>query len=445
MAHQETPPLSSLRRGTLAEVDVWQVLQDAHGAPRVFWQDDAGTHVGLGAAVVLEARGPGRFAAIRDQADALWARLDRAGDAGPPPRLWGGFAFHDDHEATGPWSAFPAARFWLPERTLSRIAGTWHETIVAPQDVGPGPTADLSGGGDHELAGQAVAPSGPACMDQAAWQEAVRTATAAIQDGDLAKVVLARSIPGPERHPTDARGIITVLRHLADGVGLEATFLMEPTPGHRFLGATPELLVAHDGETVTSHALAGSAPVIGDAAADAAAGEALFRSEKDILEHELVASFIRERLAGAGLRSEHGARRLRRLGAIQHLETPVHAPAEDTHVLDVVKALHPTPAVGGYPRQKSLDLIDRLEPFPRGWYAGGVGWFDAAGRGRFTVALRCGLVTPDQTWLFAGAGIVAASEADQEWAETEWKLAAMGEALEGPRVDKTGARAEEAR
>jgi menaquinone-specific isochorismate synthase len=103
---------------------------------------------------------------------------------------------------------------------------------------------------------------------------------------------------------------------------------------------------------------------------------------------------------------------------------------KDLHVLDLVERLHPTPAVGGAPTREAVELLRRLEPFPRGWYAGAVGWFDAREDGTFATAIRSGLNTPHDAWLFAGAGIVAGSRAQAEWDEAGDKLATMERAIE---------------
>lgn len=412
-----------------------RLLQEARGLARLFWKDPEHTFIGIGTAMVLDGHGPHPLADLRDRARAALAAIPvaRDGPEAASPRFFGGVAFHDEPQRRAPWQHFPAARFWLPQRLLTGVQGRWYETTIQTQGEG----TSVARAAEPRPAAAPAAPIAPA-MDRAAWRRAVRDATDAIVAGDLAKVVLARSVrASPVADPASA------LDH-ADGRGAEATFLLEPVPGHALWGATPELLVALKDGRLQTHALAGSAPLGVDAAppADAAGamagpapasgdGHRLLRSEKDILEHELVVSFIREHLAGLGVRTAQSARRLRRLQTIQHMETPIEADGVHHHILDVVAALHPTPAVGGYPRQRSLALIRSLEPFPRGWYAGAVGHFDAAGDGRFAVALRCALSVPDATWLFAGAGIVAASDPDQEWQETEWKLAAMRDLLAG--------------
>jgi isochorismate synthase EntC len=121
---------------------------------------------------------------------------------------------------------------------------------------------------------------------------------------------------------------------------------------------------------------------------------------------------------------------------VLHLRTPVLAELrEPHHVLELVERLHPTPAVGGVPRTEALAWIAEHERRPRGWYAGPVGWFDAAGDGEFSVALRSGLLLGSTAHLYAGGGIVADSDAAGELAETQLKLAALLDALTGSDVD----------
>jgi menaquinone-specific isochorismate synthase len=113
-----------------------------------------------------------------------------------------------------------------------------------------------------------------------------------------------------------------------------------------------------------------------------------------------------------------GEREIKQLSNIQHLRTPITAMLDDeTHVLDVVEALHPTPAVGGLPPERARTVIGETEPFDRGWYASPVGWFDAAGDGEFVVGIRSAVGGGHDATLYAGNGIVADSEPEEEWAE----------------------------
>ena len=120
------------------------------------------------------------------------------------------------------------------------------------------------------------------------------------------------------------------------------------------------------------------------------------------------------------------------MAGIQHLQTPIEGPsAPGVDVLDALLAMHPTPAVGGSPREPALEAIARLEGMDRGWYAGPIGWMDVNGEGAFAVALRSALLHGREALLYAGAGIVAASDPERELAEAELKLQPLLEALRG--------------
>lgn len=393
----------------------------AGGAPRALWMKDAETWmVGHGVAWCATTEGPQRFQDARKALAAVASRMTIERGPHVPehlhPRAIGGFAFDPAHAGTGAWSGFPAMQFWLPRSAIVADAGVCYE--VQCQAVPVGDAADEPA----ECLGTFVeGPSPDPDTSLEGWQTAVTTAVEAIVAGDVAKVVLARKRRGPALRPDADAALVA---RLSAGAG--AAYIVEPMPGHRFLGKTPETLVAHHGGHIHTHALAGSAPRHADEARDERVGQALLASQKDILEHELVAAFIRERLSRLGLTPQQGARTLRKLATVQHLETPISCQSESAiHILDLAAALHPTPAVAGSPQEASLALIGELEPYRRGWYAGAVGWIDLQGNGQLNVALRCALATPDTTIQFAGAGIVAGSNPDTEWDETEHKLAAL--------------------
>jgi menaquinone-specific isochorismate synthase len=248
--------------------------------------------------------------------------------------------------------------------------------------------------------------------------EAIRSA---IGRGDLQKAVLAHrtlvtasALPGP----------VEVLQRLQEQAP-ECTRFAVRRGRTTFLGATPERLVSKSGLSVQTEAIAGSR-----GPSDALARE-LLASAKDRGEHEIVVSELLRLLEPISVRlSKSASPRLRELRHVSHLCTAIRAELlRDCHVLDLVERLHPTPAVGGYPRSVALAAIQRHEPAPRGWYAGPIGWFDAAGDGDFCVGLRSGLLEPTTAFVYAGAGIVRDSHRDMEYAETELKMAALLAAL----------------
>ncbi|HQU08656.1 MAG TPA: chorismate-binding protein, partial [Opitutales bacterium] len=173
--------------------------------------------------------------------------------------------------------------------------------------------------------------------------------------------------------------------------------------------------------------LAGSAARGETAREDARLAQQLLRSEKDLWEQNLVLKTIVENLESLGLKPAYpDTVRLVQLANVQHLCTPITAElSSDLHLLDVVSKLHPTPAVGGMPRQEALKIIQQLEPNPRGLYAGPLGWFNDRGEGEAIVALRCAWIHGNCARLYAGSGIVAGSEPLLERQETQIKWEAL--------------------
>ena len=200
-----------------------------------------------------------------------------------------------------------------------------------------------------------------------------------------------------------------------------------------FLAASPELLVRREGQRASTVALAGSTGRSADPAVDDHLGERLLRSEKNLEENAIVARAITRLLRPHAVWVTAAPEpALVQVANIQHLATPIRAQLSSPWpAVDLAGLLHPTPAVGGDPRDRATELIPALEGFDRGWYAGPVGWIDQAGDGEFCVALRCALLRGPAARLFAGCGIVRDSDPAAELAETEIKLGALLPLLAG--------------
>ncbi|MCU1427119.1 MAG: isochorismate synthase, partial [Actinomycetia bacterium] len=198
-----------------------------------------------------------------------------------------------------------------------------------------------------------------------------------------------------------------------------------------FVGATPELLVRRAGERVTCRPMAGTMPR-GSNNQDVVAR--LVGSRKDGHEHAVVVDAVTSALARWCDDIRATGPEPAGLADVVHLATHVSARVVDssTSALDLACALHPTPAVAGTPRDRAVELIERLEPTGRGKYAGPVGWVNAGGDGEFAVALRCAQIDGRDARLHAGAGIVAGSDPVAEWDETAAKFEPMLRALVRP-------------
>ena len=262
----------------------------------------------------------------------------------------------------------------------------------------------------------------------AVYMGAVQEVARRIRGGELRKVVLARTIEVAGDRAFDARRLAHRLRAVDPG----AYSFIAPTEEGVLVGASPELLVSRQGTEVRSVPLAGSAPRSGDPDVDRANADALAASPKDREEHAAVVDAIiavLRPLCETLTWDEEPA--LHETPNVWHLATRfrgrLREPAPSASELAL--ALHPTPAVGGAPRDEALAVLHQLEAFDRGSYAGPVGWVDADGNGEWAVALRCALLRGDRATLYAGAGIVGDSLPEAELEETERKFRAFLDAL----------------
>lgn len=245
----------------------------------------------------------------------------------------------------------------------------------------------------------------------------------AIHAGELKKIVLARSIESRAGAPIPAAPI---LRKLRERFGHNCTIFAVTHDGKTFLGATPETLVRLRNGIVETEALAGSVPNTPDA--DLAERSRRFiEDDKERREHRAVVDFIAEKLSGMGLTPEFPATpEVAVLPNILHLRTPIRArTCKPIHVLELVAALHPTPAMCGVPAGRAREKILSTEPFTRGYFAGPLGFYDAGGEGFFAVGIRCAEISGSVIRLFAGSGLVAGSVPEREFAEIDNKFSAL--------------------
>jgi menaquinone-specific isochorismate synthase len=300
----------------------------------------------------------------------------------------------------------------------ARIVGRTADGLAWVTEVGP---AD-----DDAEAWAATPLPAPKRPDRARWTASIEEALGRIAGGRLAKVVLAREVTVDVDRRLDVGTVVDRLRR-------EQPSCFTYSVG-TYVGASPELLTRRRGLDVVSRPMAGTVAQGGSPGDDRRLVEAMAASAKEQNEHRLVVDDVRTRLRAL---SEHVTTtegpEVVRLSTVAHLATTVRCRLRDPALsaLDVAAVLHPTPAVAGVPRQAALAAIAELEGFDRGLYAGPVGWVDARGDGDWAVALRSATLDGRRARLVAGAGIVAGSDPDAEWEETEAKLAAMRSALTG--------------
>lgn len=397
-----------------------------------------------GAEAVLEfsASGPERFEECQAFVDDVLANVIIVGDQGVPfagPHFFTAFSFFDEVPAD---EAFPSASVFVPRWQVATKAG---RTVAVANILVDGDT-DITAAaekvwrahsrfGGFSYSQRAFTPSVESPKITLSehdsgehYRESVRRMVDRIKAGEFEKIVLARAkdlVADAAMHP------LLALHGLRERFPECFAFSLANERGQSFIGASPERLARGYGGMLTTEALAGSARRGTTESEDESLGAGLLTSDKDLREHRLVLDSILRRLRPLGLQLEFASTPgLRRLANVQHLHTPIKtALPVGVRLLDVISRLHPTPAVGGVPRETALAAIRSAERFARGLYAGAIGWIDSRGNGEFFVGLRSALIEGDQARLYAGAGIVAGSVPDQELAETELKFKAMEEAL----------------
>lgn len=380
--------------------------------------------VGWGQAARIDASGSSRFG----DADARWRALtrqmvirDEVQQPGTGPVAFGSFSFADDSSAGG--------TLVVPRLVAGMRGGqAWLTSIQPASD--PTSPFDLSA----LLRARAALLPPAAVIDEVEgcrkrqWYQGVQRILRLIQQEGLSKAVLARDVVAHTGTPIDVRRL---LQNLAEDYPSCWTFAVDG-----LIGATPELLVRRERGLISSRVLAGTIQRTGDDDADLARATSLARSTKEVREHEFAVDSLTAALAPyAASTKAPDTPFVLHLPNVLHLATDVTAVLAREHAqmssLQVAALLHPTAAVCGTPTARATQVISEHEGMDRRRYAGPVGWLGADGDGEWGLALRSAQVDSSarQVRMFAGCGIVAASDPAREWEESEAKLAPMRAAL----------------
>lgn len=339
---------------------------------------------------------------------------DRLCPTDPSPFAFLALPFRHDGQAPRPW---------VPAIGLQRAGGVVTAFFTAPAQMGSDQAKTLW---RHAMIAPAMSDPFPADwsdLDQDQWQDRVRRALMAIQDGQLSKIVLTRTQALPMAGPPDFDLLLARLRQDHP----QAAVLMMARHGRRLVAASPEPLVALHGDRLCVDALAGTLPAHCPA-------QDLANSAKDRLEHDVVVRDLAQGLADLCVAYPRpGPPLVKTLPGLHHLWTPMGGAARPGITLAQAMArLHPTPALAGWPRQAALDLLDSLGEKRDFGYCWALGCTDPQGQGDSFVAIRSAGFRAGMAVLSAGAGIVAGSDPAREWQETEWKMDTMRQALSHP-------------
>ena len=354
----------------------------------------------------------------------------------PELRYYGGFQFNRGSKPSQEWKSFGAYRFIIPQFELHRSeAGTFlvYNFLHEGRDSKlPGDLTrqlddvqfelTLSDWEERTILHRRDIP------DRAEWQSSLDTALEEMGDGKYEKVVLARKATLTFNDPVDPVAYLLRLRRMTEET---FNFYFQADEGHAFLGATPERLFRRQGRTLHTEAIAGTRPRGLTTRDDERYARALLNSEKEVREHSIVVDMIQnvlEKYCHNLVMDEKV--QITRLSHVQHLCKHFKAELDpETSDADLIEALHPTPAMGGFPTDIALEAIDDREPFNRGWYAAPIG-FVGHDHTEFVVGIRSALVEQERVSLYSGAGIVLGSDPAEEWQEIEDKISKFLKALD---------------
>jgi isochorismate synthase len=384
---------------------------------------------GRGSAARVPWPGGDPSAAARSVAEAL-ADIEVDDEVGLPgcgPVAFGSLPFTPGAPSELVVPAAVAGRADDGTRWITTIAPPEH---AADEDV----MGSLTAAGSERAVGSQGRSPAPvlrftvaAQRDPEDWCALVERATKAMAGGTLHKVVLARQIDIAADRPIDGLAVLERLRSAYPGCHIVSV--------DGFVAASPELLVSVAGDIVRSHPMAGTAPRGGDPTTDQRLAASLLASTKDRQEHQITIDMVHDTLLPWCSYLDYEAEpSVVAVANVQHLATMVEGrlsqPAPS--VLELVAALHPTPAVAGWPRDEAVAWIAANEGFDRRRYAGTAGWVDAAGNGTWAVSVRCAEIDGSAARVWAGNGIVADSDPSTELAETRSKLQALLSAIVRP-------------
>lgn len=422
----------------------YQAGRDQYSGERFYWQDPAKeiTITGLGSVKNLQVQAnANRY----KQVEKSWMELQKTAvitgvknvDA-TGPLLFGGFSFDYEKNSTFLWNQFGDNLFYIPAFMLSIVEGEAYLTkniLCTPENheslsiykIHQLEQSILEGLDEKEI------PNNPLVEQREVrpteWKQTVAKAVQDMKNSNLDKIVLARELRVVFKNRIVSE---RVLQNLMEEQPTSYIFSFE-AGGDCFIGATPERLIKKKGNEVFSACLAGSIARGKTSEEDEQLGAELLHDPKNLMEHQYVVSMITNAMKAACdqviIPKEPELMKIRH---IQHLFTPVKGVCNhQVTIFDFVEKLHPTPAMGGLPKEKAVIRIREIEGLERGLYAGPLGWVDSYGNGEFAVGIRSALLQGNEASLFAGCGILEDSNPESEYQETAIKFNPMLSALGG--------------
>ncbi len=409
---------------------------------RFYWQNREKTFtlVGIGHAHVIKSSSQdNRFEEVEHQWTELCSKIVNE-EHDLQPILFGGVSFDPANELNSEWNMFPSAYFAVPSFQLvirdDQVFISIH--LITDQNNSQHQFEQLRKERDNLIHAAQVKELKPYAKPivtnleerfKDLYLDAVSHVTKLIHVGEAHKVVIARSLSLTFAEEVSSP---SAMYHVSKEQPESFLFGLE-LGDNLFFGATPERLVKVENRKALSTCLAGSVQRGLTATADQQLGIELLKDAKNLEEHqyvvEMITNVFKKYCANVKVAKTP---KLMKIRDIQHLYTPVEGQLKvGQGLLQLVKDLHPTPALGGEPRGDAMAIIRMVEQMNRGYYAAPIGWIDANGNGEFAVAIRSALLNKQNAYLYAGGGIVGDSNPASEYAETLVKFRPMLRTLGG--------------
>ncbi|MFP6582756.1 MAG: isochorismate synthase [Candidatus Hydrogenedentota bacterium] len=386
---------------------------------KFYWSNRDGSFevAGLGHALLLRNETPDE----KDIPKVLDACRAVLSEVNPHQRFYGGFSF--DKSTEEKWAAFGQYRLVMPQIEVGRDSDAYYAACQWSTETGPPADMQTLLKTDEQNGSRRIARAAQRRVDRPekyTWMAQIEHLLSLFSQGVVDKVVMARECEFQFDEAIDAMALLSELRR---NTGNSYHYGFQVSADTAFIGASPERLYRRDGSTLVSEALAGTRPRGITREQDAAIGQELLNSDKDRREHGLVleriTSLLEEFCESMNPTMEPTITKLRHC---QHLLCTIEGTLRNPDCdAELLQQLHPTPAVGGSPREEALRWISNLESFDRGWYAGPIGWISHDSV-EFAVAIRSALVHGNSVSAYTGAGIVPGSNPEEEWAEIENKI-----------------------
>ena len=358
------------------------------------------------------------------------------------PKIFGGHSFLNETNCDDTWENFPRSSYFLTECLVSCIDNnTWLtiSTFIKPDsnqnliykkiiqhinDFNQYSSSNIDN--NQKITISKVKQE----TNNNIWNDMINSVIKEINSGKVEKVVVSRL---KEIHIKEKINLFSVLQRLTDDYPECTTFMFDFPDRSIFLGCSPERLIKVKNDILKTEALAGTSPRSKNDKLDQSLSDKLIASSKENKEHNFVVKKIKEKLKPILKEVKINSKpKVIKLANVQHLKTKISGLLNvKIHIVDLVKKLHPTPAVAGSPTSKAIEIINKYEQIDRGWYSGPVGWFDSEGEGEFNVALRSALIKNQTIYVYAGCGIISDSIPQKEWDESELKMMAIITSLFG--------------